>query len=85
MTVKFSNNGKTTVSSAVSATDTTVSVTDASVFPTTGASDFYMTLEKSGVVEIVKVMPSVATIYRHACAEGTTATTFAVGDKQRTA
>ena len=37
MAIKFSNNAKTTVSSAVSTTDTSISVADASDFPTLGA------------------------------------------------
>ena len=57
MSVKFSNNGKTTLSSGISSSATSIVVADASVFPSiTGSEYFYMTLENvSGDVEILKV------------------------------
>ena len=83
MSVKFSNNGKTVLSSGISASDTTIPVTDASVFPTiTGSEYFYVTLADDTNVEIVKVTAVSSndlTVTR--AQEGTTARAFASGDK----
>ena len=84
MSVKFSNNGKTTLSAGISASDTSVPVTDASVFPTiTGSEYFYMSLEDtSGDIEIVKVTGvSSNTLTVTRAQESTTAQAFASGDK----
>lgn len=53
----FADNAKTTLSASVTAVDTTLPVIDASVFPTpTQAGEFFkVTLEASGVLEIVYV------------------------------
>lgn len=53
----FADNAKTTLSASVSAVDTTLPVVDASVFPTPSqAGEFFkVTLEASGVLEIVYV------------------------------
>ncbi|MGB2145973.1 MAG: pyocin knob domain-containing protein, partial [Vibrio toranzoniae] len=86
MSVKFSNNGKTTVSSAVSGSTTTISVNDASVFPSISASDyFYVTLDNGqGDLEICKVTnvntgTNKLTVVR--AQEGTTASAFDLGTK----
>ena len=83
MSVKFSNNGKTVLSSGISASDTTIPVTDASVFPTiTGSEYFYVTLADDTNVEILKVTgvsSNNLTVTR--AQEGTTARAFASGDK----
>lgn len=53
----FADNAKTTLSASVSAVDTTLPVVDASVFPTpVNAGEYFkVTLEASGVLEIVYV------------------------------
>ena len=57
MGVVFSNNAATTLSSAISTSDTTIAVADASAFPTLSGSDYtYATLEDtSNHIEVVKV------------------------------
>lgn len=92
MGIKFSNNASTTLAGALNNTATSLSVFagDGVKFPILGASDyFWATLVKlvSGtpVLEIVKVTahsagsPDSFTIVRGQ--DGTTATTFAAGDK----
>ena len=84
MSVKFSNNGKTTLSSGVSSSATSIVVADASVFPSiTGSEYFYMTLENvSGNVEILKVTSvSSNTLTAVRAQDGTSAISFAAGDK----
>lgn len=84
MSVKFSNNGKTTLSAGISASDTSVPVTDASVLPAiTGSEYFYMSLEDtSGNIEIVKVTGvSSNTLTVTRAQESTTARAFTSGDK----
>ncbi len=83
----FANNAATKLSASVLDTDTTISVTDASVFPTLGAGDWFLVTlyqETGGVEsnhEIVKVT-AVATndLTVERAQEGTTAGTFAIGD-----
>lgn len=59
MAVKFSNNAKTTISGSLSTSATSVTVADASNFPTLGAGDYtYATLAEASTpanLEIVKV------------------------------
>lgn len=85
MAIKFSNNAKTTVSSAVSTTDTSISVADASDFPTLGAGDYtYATLAELSTpanLEIVKVTAisgNTLTVVR--AQQSTTARSFSSGD-----
>lgn len=84
MSVKFSNNGKTTLSSGISSTATSITVADASVFPSiTGSEYFYMTLEDvSGNVEIVKVTSvSSNTLTVTRAQESSSGRAFSAGDK----
>ena len=84
MSVQFSNNGKTTLSAGISNSDTSIPVTDASVFPAiTGSEYFYMSLEDSaGQIEIVKVTGvSSNTLTVTRAQESTTARAYASGDK----
>ena len=84
MSVKFSNNGKTTLSAGISASDTSIPVTDASVLPViTGSEYFYVSLEDtSGNVEIIKVTGvSSNTLTATRAQESTTARAFVSGDK----
>ena len=84
MSVKFSNNGKTTLSAGISNSDTSVPVTDASVLPSiTGSEYFYVSLEDtSGNIEIVKVTGvSSNTLTVTRAQDGTTARAFTSGDK----
>ena len=82
MAVKFSNNGSTTLSSAISASDTTIAVADGSVLPAISGSDhFFATIEDTdGNLEIVKVTAlssNSLTVTR--AQESTTARAFASG------
>lgn len=84
MAVKFSNNGKTTLSSGITTSATSVTVADGSVLPAiTGSEYFFLTLEDtSGNVEIVKVTArsgNSLTVTR--AQESTTARAFSAGDK----
>ena len=84
MAVKFSNNGKTTLSSGITTSATSLAVVDGSVFPAiTGSESFFLTLEDtSGNVEIVKVTAlsgNSLTVTR--AQESTTARAFSAGDK----
>ena len=84
MSVKFSNNAKTTLSSGVTSSATSVSVVDASLFPAISGSEyFYVTFEDtSGNIEIVKVTgvsSNTLTVVRGQ--EGTTARAYSSGDK----
>ena len=84
MSVKFTNNGKTTLSASVAASDTSISVSDASVLPSISGSEyFYLTLQDtSGNLEVVKVTAvSSNTLTVTRAQEGTTAIAFASGDK----
>ena len=85
MAIKFSNNAKTTVASAVGTTDTSISVADASNFPTLGAGDYtYATLAELSTptnLEIVKVTAisgSTLTVVR--AQQSTSARSFSSGD-----
>ena len=84
MAVKFSNNAITTLASAINSTQTTITVTDASKFPTLGAGDYtYVTLDADAVPavrEIVKVTAitgNVFTVVRGQ--DGTSAASFDAG------
>ena len=57
MSVKFSNNAKTTLSSGITSSATSITVADGSVFPSISGSEyFYVTLEDASAnIEIVKV------------------------------
>jgi len=82
--VKFSNNGKTTLSSGITTSATSVTVVDGSVLPAiTGSEYFFLTLEDtSGNVEILKVTArsgNSLTVTR--AQESTTARAFSAGDK----
>ena len=86
MSVKFSNNAKTTLSSGITSSATSITVADGSVFPSISGSDyFYVTLEvdsDSDLKEIVKVTArsgNTLTITRGQ--DGTSARTFSSGDK----
>ena len=85
MAIKFSNNAKTTVSSAVSSTDTSISVADASNFPTLAAGDYtYATLAETStpanfeIVKVTAISGSTLTIVR--AEQSTTARSFSSGD-----
>ena len=86
MAVKFSNNAKTTLSSGITSSATSITLADGSVFPSISGSDyFYVTLEvdsDSDLKEIVKVTArngNTLTITRGQ--DGTSARTFSSGDK----
>lgn len=84
MGLKYVNNGKTTLNGAINSSVTSIVVTDGSVFPTLGGSDyFYMTLEDVSLNnEIVKVTArtgNTLTVVR--AQDNTTAKSFATADK----
>lgn len=84
MTLKYTNNAKTTLNGAITNVATSIVVTDGSVFPTlTGAEYFYMTLEDMSLNrEVVKVTArsgNTLTVVR--AQDGTTARAFSNADK----
>jgi hypothetical protein len=85
MAVQFSNNAATNLSAAISASATSITVADASEFPTLSGSDYtYVTLSNllETVVEVVKVTAisgNTVTVVRGQ--DNTTASAFASGDK----
>jgi len=85
MAVQFSNNAATNLSAAISASATSITVADASEFPTLSGSDYtYVTLSNllETVVEVVKVTAisgNTLTVVRGQ--DNTTASAFASGDK----
>lgn len=82
MGITLKNNAKTTLSSAITSTDTTIPVTDTSSFPALGVGDyFYCTIESTtGTQEIVKVTQVNNTNFLATRAqEGTIAIPFATG------
>ena len=87
MTLRLGNNVETTLSVAAGASDTSITVSDGSVFPSLAAGDFtFVTLEEDTFStpdrEVVKVTArsgNVLTVERGQ--DGTTATSFAVGSK----
>ena len=84
MSIKFSNNGKTTLSSGITSSATSITVADASVLPSiTGSQYFYMTLEDtSGNLEIVKVTSvSSNTLTVTRAQDGSSGRAFSAGDK----
>ena len=86
MAVKFANNVSTTLSSAINATQTTISVADASGLPTLSSGDYvYLTIDTdtaSPTLEVVKVTAissNSLTVVRGQ--DGTTASSFSSGTK----
>lgn len=86
MAVKFANNVSTTLSAAINATQTTISVADASGLPTLSSGDYvYLTLDtdtNSPTIEVVKVTAISSndlTVVRGQ--DGTTASSFSNGTK----
>ena len=86
MAVKFANNVSTTLSSAINATQTTISVADASGLPTLASGDYvYLTIDTdtaSPTLEVVKVTAissNSLTVVRGQ--DGTTASSFSAGVK----
>lgn len=86
MAVKFSNNAKTTLSSGITSSATSIAVVDASAWPTLGSGDHTLcTLAEAGdadALEIVKVTAisgNTLTVVR--AQEGTTARSFSTADK----
>jgi hypothetical protein len=84
MAVKFSNNASTTLASAINTTVTSITVTDASSFPTLGAGDYtYVTLDADTipasreVVKVTAIAGNVLTVVRGQ--DGTSATAFDAG------
>ena len=77
----YSNNGLTTISSVVSPTDTSISVTDGSVFSSpTGTNFELLTINNSGSVEIVKLTARTGnTLTVSRAQEGTTNFTWPPG------
>lgn len=84
MGLKYANNAKTTLNGAINSSVTTIVVTDGSVFPSLGGSDyFYMTLEDVNLLnEVVKVTArSTNTLTVVRAQDGTTAKAFSTADK----
>ena len=86
MAVKFANNVSTTLSSAINATQTTISVADASGLPSLSSGDYiYLTIDTdtaSPTLEVVKVTAVSSndlTVVRGQ--DGTTASSFSAGVK----
>jgi hypothetical protein len=84
MAVKFSNNASTTLASAINTTATSITVTDASSFPTLGAGDYtYVTLDADTipasreVVKVTAIVGNVLTVVRGQ--DGTSGTAFDAG------
>lgn len=52
----YANNARTSLSGPILSTDTTINVTDGSLFPSPSSGEFFLaTLEASGILEVVKV------------------------------
>ena len=86
MAVKFANNVSTSLSAAINATQTTISVADASGLPTLSSGDYiYLTIDtdtNSPTIEVVKVTgvsTNTLTVVRGQ--DGTTASSFSSGAK----
>ena len=86
MSVKFSNNAKTTLSSGITSSATSITVADGSVFPSISGSEyFYLTLEVDSDADLREIAKCTArsgntlTITRGQ--DGTSARTFSSGDK----
>ena len=83
MGIKFANNVSTALSSAATASDTSLLVTSTAGMPTLADGDYFLlTLDSVTAVEIVKVTAWTGTTLTVARAqEGTVAKTFAAGTK----
>ena len=86
MAVKFANNVSTTLSAAINATQTTISVADASGLPTLSSGDYvYLTIDTDTttptieVVKVTAVSSNDLTVVRGQ--DGTTASSFSNGTK----
>jgi hypothetical protein len=86
MAVKFANNVSTTLSSAINASQTTISVTDASGLPALSSGDYvYLTLDSNDssptleVVKVTAISSNSLTVVRGR--DGTTASSFSSGAK----
>ena len=82
MAVVFKNNAKTTLSAGITASATSITVSDGSVFPSLSGGDvFFLTLDDGTNNEIVKctaISTNTLTVVR--AQESTTARTFSSGD-----
>lgn len=82
MGIVYKNNAKTTLSSSINTTDTSISVTDGSVFPSLSSGEFFLVTFDSGTNnEIAKCTArsgNTLTVVR--AQEGTTARSFSSGD-----
>jgi hypothetical protein len=85
MSVKFSNNAETILSSGINNSVTAIAVANGAVFPTLTATDyFYATLEDAGNSqrEVIKVTArSGNTLTATRAQDGTSALAFSSGDK----
>lgn len=84
MSIRFTNNAATTLSSGINASATSIPLTDGSAFPALGPSDdySYITIEDSNNIEVVKATSrsgNTLTVIR--AQDGTTANAFASGEK----
>ena len=84
MSIRFTNNAATTLSSGINASVTSIPLTDGSAFPALGLSDdyAYITIEDSNNTEVVKATSrsgNTLTVIR--AQDGTTANAFASGEK----
>ena len=83
MGIKFSNNAITALSASLASGATTATVSDGSVFPALGGSDYcYLTINGSSGTEIVKCTAiSINTLTIVRAQDGTSALSFIGGDK----
>jgi hypothetical protein len=80
--IVYKNNAKTTLASDILSTDTSISVTDGSVFPSLGAGDYFLVTFDDGtnneIVKCTAVSTNTLTVTR--AQESTTARAFSSGD-----
>jgi len=83
MAVKYSNNASTTLASGITASATSITVTDASDFPAIGVSDHaYLTLQSGTTIEVVKATALSSNTFTVVRAQGnTTAAAFSANSQ----
>ena len=83
MAVKYSNNASTTLASGITASATSITVTDASDFPAIGVSDHaYLTIQAGTTIEVVKATALSSNTFTVVRAQGdTTASAFSANSQ----
>lgn len=78
MSLKFTNNAAATLTAPISPADTSFSVSNGNVFPTTNDGYFYATIVEGGQIEVIRVSVRAGNLFSTVIRglDGTTAQAF---------